>query len=243
VTQILGNLVINSGKFTDRGGHVTLELQPLDLNFVAIQVTDNGMGMDADLIQRVFLPFEQADRSLHRSGGLGLGLALVKSLTELHGGQVSASSPGLGLGSRFVLTLPTIPVPETEGSLRPAANPQARPHSILVIEDNRDAALTLKMLLEVFGHQVDTAPSGRQGLERARTGQPEVVFCDIGLPDMDGYAVATALRLDPKFSASLLVAMTGYGQEEDIRRALEAGFDQHLTKPVALEALEHLLAF
>jgi two-component system CheB/CheR fusion protein len=199
--------------------------------------------MDQELLGRLFQPFEQADRTLDRSrGGLGLGLALAKSLAERHGGQLTASSPGLGQGSRFVLTLPIAPEP-AEPAQPPAPVPMARTHLVLVIEDNVDVALTLKMLLEHFGHQVIVAHSGRDGLAKARSRKPAAVICDIGLPDTDGYAVARTLRADPDCRSFRLVAMTGYGRDEDKLRALEAGFDHHLTKPTNPADLERLLAF
>jgi PAS domain S-box-containing protein len=243
VTQMVGNLVLNAGKFTDRNGAVTVEIQAQDAQ-ATVAVTDTGMGMDEAMLGRLFQPFAQADRSLDRSrGGLGLGLALVKGLAELHGGRVTASSPGLGAGSRFALTLPMASRPEGQRAGQPAQVLPLPPHRILIIEDNLDAALTLKMLLEHGGHEVVTAHSGRAGLAKAKAHRPEVIFCDIGLPDMDGYAVAQALRADPECHPALLVAMTGYGQDEDKRRALEAGFDQHLTKPADPDALQRMLAF
>jgi two-component system CheB/CheR fusion protein len=242
VTQMVGNLLINAGKFTDPGGRVVVEVLAQGPDRAEVAVTDTGIGMDADMLGRLFQPFQQADRSLDRSrGGLGLGLAVAKGLAELHGGGVTASSPGLGKGSRFVLTLPAAPGPD-QAAVAPLT-PAARPRRILVIEDNLDAALTLKMLLELSGHQVATAHTARTGLAKVRQQQPEVVFCDIGLPDTDGYTVAEALRADPAGRPPFLVAMTGYGREEDKRRALEAGFDRHLTKPADPGELQRLLAF
>jgi PAS domain S-box-containing protein len=244
LTQMLGNLIFNAGKFTDPGGTVTLEVQARGTQ-ATVAVTDTGIGMDEAMLGRLFQPFAQADRSLDRSrGGLGLGLALAKGLAELHGGTVSASSPGLGKGSRFLLTLPAAPPPEGRRAAGPAQASPVQPHRILVIEDNVDAALTLKLLLEFSGHQVFTAHSGREGIAKARTLRPEVILCDIGLPDTDGYMVARTLRAEPGFRPyCLMVAMTGYGQPEDKQRALEAGFDHHLTKPADPSALNLLLDF
>ena len=241
MTQIVGNLLFNAGKFTDPGGQVSLEIRTLGAQ-VAVAVTDTGIGMDREMLGKLFQPFAQADRSLDRSrGGLGLGLALSKGLAELHGGSLTATSAGLGQGSRFTLTLPTAQGPEQPEAEDPGSAPTTRPHRILVIEDNRDAAYTMKMLLELSGHEVITAHSGSAGITQAKAHRPEVIFCDIGLPDMDGYAVAQTLRSDPRLRITRLVAMTGYGQEEDKRRALAAGFDRHLTKPAAPEELQRVL--
>jgi signal transduction histidine kinase len=242
VTQMLGNLLLNAGKFTDPGGAVTLEIQARGAE-AAVIVTDTGIGMDEAMLSRLFQPFAQADRSLDRSrGGLGLGLALTKGMAELHGGALIASSPGLGQGSRFLLTLPAAP-PQARGAESPVSARPARRHRVLVIEDNLDAALTLKLLLELSGHEVTTAHTGGEGIAQAKAQRPEVILCDIGLPDTDGYRVARTLREEPEWQPSCLVAMTGYGQPEDKRRALEAGFDHHLTKPADPEALTRLLAF
>jgi signal transduction histidine kinase len=244
VAQMLGNLLTNAGKFTGRDGQVTLEVQVRDAHLGMVRVTDTGIGMAAEMLGRLFQPFEQAERSLAGNpGGLGLGLALTKGLAQLHGGGITASSPGLGQGSRFVLTLPMVAHPDQPQVAPPVPSGRSRRHRILVIEDNLDAALTLKLLLEHFGHEVATAHSGRTGLERAKALRPEVVFCDIGLPDTDGYSVARALRTDPQFEPAYLVAMTGYGQDEDKRRAQEAGFDRHLTKPTDPAELERLFSF
>jgi CheY-like chemotaxis protein len=222
---------------------VTVEVLAQGPDRAAVAVTDTGIGMDGEMLGRLFQPFEQADRSLDRSrGGLGLGLAVAKGLAELHGGSVTAGSPGLGQGSRFVLSLPTPPGPEP-AKAQPPDPAASRPHRILVIEDNLDAALTLKLLLEHSGHEVVTAHTARTGLNKARLHRPEVVFCDIGLPDTDGYAVARTLRAEQEGRPLMLVAMTGYGQDEDKRRALEAGFDHHLTKPANPADLQRLLAF
>jgi len=244
VAQMVGNLLTNAGKFTGRDGAVTLQVQPGDGHLAEVSVADTGVGMDPELIGRLFQPFEQAERSLAGNpGGLGLGLALTKGLAELHGGRITASSPGLGQGSRFSLALPMVAHPDQPREAAPVPAGRLRRHRILVIEDNLDAALTLRLLLEHFGHEVATAHSARTGLERAKVLRPEVVFCDIGLPDTDGYSVARTLRSDPQFEPAYLVAMTGYGQDEDKRRALEAGFDRHLTKPTDPAELERLFTF
>jgi signal transduction histidine kinase len=243
LNQMVGNLLFNASKFTDPGGRVTLEVQALG-EHAAVVVTDSGIGMDEDMLGRLFSPFAQAERSLDRTrGGLGLGLALARSLAELHGGGLTASSPGLGRGSRFVLTLPKALAPERPRTGQEVPACHGRPRRVLVIEDNPDTALTLKLLLEGSGHEVFSAHSGRDGIALAKAHRPEVILCDIGLPDTDGYTVARTLRGDPEFLPALLVAMTGYGQDEDKRRALEAGFDRHLTKPADPDEVLRLAAF
>jgi two-component system CheB/CheR fusion protein len=204
-------------------------------------VTDTGIGMDAATINHIFEPFTQADRSIERShGGLGLGLALAKGLIEQHGGKMSAESAGSGCGSRFMFTLPrSVPTHHPAIPARPAR--PAQPQRVLLIEDNLDTAESLKMLLELSGHIVTVAHSGNEGIEQARRQRPQVVVCDIGLPGANGYDVARALRSDPENHSTYMIAMTGYGRAEDKRMAIAAGFDQHLTKPIAIDALEHLL--
>jgi CheY-like chemotaxis protein len=191
----------------------------------------------------VFESFSQAETSLDRSkGGLGLGLALVKGLTELHGGSVEASSPGLNQGSRFVVHLPfkeSLPTAQRPVQNTEAAVPEVR--RILLIEDNHDAAHTMKLLLKHLGFEVDLAFTGPDGVAAARTGNPDVVICDIGLPGLDGFDVARALRLDAGTRDAYLIAQSGYGQAEDVRRAHEAGFDLHLIKPVDFTKLAHSL--
>jgi CheY-like chemotaxis protein len=242
--QIVSNLLINAMKFTDPGGSVTLGLVVLG-NQAEITVQDTGVGMGPEVLRRVFDPFCQANKSVDRSrGGLGLGLALVKGLVELHGGQVKAESPGVGLGALLRVRLPLqMPVAAVQCEKSAPLEKETKALRVLIIEDNIDAADSLQLLLSTFGHDVSLANSGSEGVEKASEFKPDVVLCDIGLPgSMDGYAVARALRNDPQFSGLQMIAMTGYGQDEDRRRAKEAGFDRHLTKPVNPETLEHLLA-
>jgi two-component system CheB/CheR fusion protein len=193
------------------------------------------------MLPRLFQPFTQADSTLdHRLGGLGLGLALVKGLVETHGGTVGASSGGKGAGTEFVVRLPTASPPgATSDAPRP---PPTRPRHVLVIEDNADAAESLRLVLEMAGHQVDVARDGPSGLARARELSPDVVFCDIGLPQMDGYRVARAMRAEPGIREAFLVALTGYGLADDQRRAADAGFDAHLTKPATLAQIQDVIA-
>ncbi|HEY3323648.1 MAG TPA: PAS domain S-box protein [Planctomycetota bacterium] len=242
VQQIVGNLLNNATKFTDSGGAINLSLGAND-GSVQIIVQDTGIGMDEGTLKNIFEPFSQAEHSIDRSrGGLGLGLALVKGLIELHGGSVHASSPGLGKGSVFTVLLPL----ETAGVAVPKAVEEPRrrtAHRILIIEDNSDSAESLRVLLSVLGHEVVCAPNGLLGLERAHAFRPDVILCDIGLPgEMNGYGVARAVRADGQLASTYLIAITGYGQEEDRRKAHEAGFDHHLTKPADPESLERLLA-
>jgi PAS domain S-box-containing protein len=244
LAQVVGNLLHNANKFTDAGGAVRVRLTVEAGGETAVlSVRDSGIGLEPDILGRLFEPFSQADRSLDRSrGGLGLGLALVKGLVELHGGTVQASSPGPGGGAEFVLRLPlSAPLKET-GRPTPAAASSRQALRVLVIEDRRDTAESLRMLLELLGHQVAVAYTGAPGLQTARSFHPDVVLCDIGLPGgMDGYAVARALRADGELFEVPLIAMSGYGQEEDQRRARQAGFDRHLTKPVDPQVLTQLL--
>jgi PAS domain S-box-containing protein len=241
LAQVVGNLLHNAHKFTDAGGLVTVRLRA-DGDRGVLTVRDTGIGMEAEMLRRLFEPFSQADRSIDRSrGGLGLGLALVKGLAELHGGTVGADSDGPGHGSAFTVTLPLVPEPESEGTApdRPRRGKSLR---ILIVEDNHDAAESLRLLLQMSGHEVEVAHTGAAALEAARKQRPDVVLCDIGLPgSLDGHAVARALRADPEQTAAVLIALSGYGQEEDQRQARQAGFDRHLTKPVDPLTLTRLL--
>ena len=230
--QVVENLVDNAIKFSPDGSVVRLCLRA-DAGEVVLAVADEGDGIAAADLPFVFQPFVQADRSLERArGGLGLGLAMVKGVAELHGGQVDARSDGPGRGSRFSLALP---LAERAEAAAPAATPVAaapRGLRVLLAEDNVDAAETLKMLLELAGYQVALAHSGPAAVAAARNQPPDVLLCDIGLPGMSGYEVARTLRADPAFAATLLVAVTGYGTERDRLAARDAGFDRHFAKPV-----------
>jgi two-component system CheB/CheR fusion protein len=241
--QALGNLLQNAAKFTPSGGQVTVEAGPGATPVtVAVTVADTGIGIPLALLPRLFEPFVQADRSLDRTqGGLGLGLALVRGIIELHGGRVLAHSRGTGHGSTFTVELPSQSAPvDAEPSPAPAGTRSGQLR-VLIVEDNEDAADALRDLLELFGHQVDVAHSGPSGVRLAREVRPDVVLCDLGLPGMDGYAVAAALRQDPMTHSARLIAVTGYGQEEDLRRSAEAGFDAHLTKPIEVDVLRGML--
>lgn len=243
LTQVIGNLLQNAVKFTDRGGHVLVSLGRQGERAV-LRVRDDGVGIAPEVLGRLFQPFVQADTTLDRSaGGLGLGLAFVKGIVERHGGTVSACSAGRGQGAEFTLELPL------ESPVAAAPPPKAQPappargrQRVLIIEDNHDAAETLREALEMEEHTVAVAYDGREGLRLARAFRPSVVLCDIGLPEMDGYEVCRALRVDEQLRGAYLVALTGYASPEDRRRALEAGFAAHLAKPPDLDTLERMLA-
>ncbi len=244
LVQIVGNLLNNAAKYTDEGGQIRVEAAA-EAGQSVIRVRDNGAGLSADLLPHVFDLFTQADRSLDRSqGGLGIGLTLVRQLVELHGGRVEARSDGPNQGSEFIVRLPTISsvtATSTEESSGTSAGLVRSKLRVLVVEDNADSAEMMAFVLELGGHEVRLAGDGLEALEVARAFRPQVVLCDIGLPKMDGYEVAEQLRLQPEFKQARLIALSGYGQEEDRRRARAAGFDYHLTKPVDPEALEALL--
>jgi signal transduction histidine kinase/ActR/RegA family two-component response regulator len=243
LVQVLANILNNAAKYTQEDGQLRLEVDADD-DRIRIAVIDNGIGMAPELAARAFDLFAQAERSVDRaSGGLGLGLALVKNLVELHGGTVSCDSPGLGKGSRFMVSLPRLaaadmPAQQESGS---AATGQPGPLRILVVDDNEDAADTLAMLLEASGHEVLVENSSQKALERAVEAAPAVCLLDIGLPDMDGAELARRLRALPQTAHALLVAVTGYGQDSDRARTREAGFDHHLVKPIDLDKLHAVL--
>jgi PAS domain S-box-containing protein len=244
LVQVLGNLLHNATKFTDPGGHVTVRLtKDPDGQRAAITVQDTGIGIQPELLSAVFQAFFQADCTLDRSrGGLGLGLALVKALVELHGGSVRALSAGPGRGTEMTFWLPL--EREAVAQAPSPAQPQrpAKSLRVVIVEDNPDTGETLRALLELFGHEARIARSGRAGVETARQWRPDVVLCDIGLPEMDGYAVARTLRQDPAIPKTSLIALTGYSSDADKHRCLEAGFRLHLTKPIDPSELERVLA-
>jgi PAS domain S-box-containing protein len=242
LAQVLDNLLANALKFTGEDGEVAVTLAA-DGKRVLLQIRDTGAGIGADMLPHLFEAFAQADRTLDRStGGLGLGLAIVRGLVELHGGTIRAESAGLGRGSTFTVTLPEEPEPAALSAAPDGPAPQTGHLRVLVVEDNRDAADSLCLLLRLSGYEVSVAYSGPEGLRAAGEERPDVVICDIGLPGMDGYRVAAALRGNPETASARLIALTGYGQEEDRRRAREAGFDVHLTKPADPAAVQRVLA-
>jgi CheY-like chemotaxis protein len=241
--QVLTNLLNNAAKYTPSGGQIGLTITRVGEEAV-VRVRDTGAGISADFLPRVFDLFAQAQRSLDRSeGGLGIGLTLVRRLVEMHGGSVEAYSAGPGQGSEFTVRLPALADAKLARSaaVSDAAPPAERPRRVLIVEDNLDAAETLADLLEHLGLEVRVACDGTAAIEAAREEPPGVALVDIGLPGMDGYEVVRRLREQAGLDQALLVALTGYGQEEDRRRAREAGFHVHLTKPVDLAELQRLL--
>jgi len=241
LVQILDNLLTNAAKFTPDGGSISLVLAP-EGETAVLRVRDTGCGIDPDQVPLVFTPFWQSEQTLDRSGGgLGLGLALVKSLTELHGGRVEVGSAGRDRGAEFAVRLPLTAPPDRAGE--PTTARRRTPLRLLLIEDNPDAAQMLQSLLQGCGHEVRRAADGREGIALARALKPDAIFCDLGLPGgMSGYDVAETLRRDGALGNIRLVAVSGYGRPEDKQRALAAGFDAHMTKPMTINQLEDLLA-
>ena len=243
LTQVFINLLDNACKYTDPGGRVRLAVER-DGQQVVVTVEDNGLGVSAEMLPSIFDMFTRADHSLEREqGGLGLGLTLVKRMVELHGGTVSAYSAGKGKGSRFTVRLPALsadcavivhdPAPVTAPS---------GPYRILVVDDNRDASETLATLLRLIGHETMTAFDGKEAIAAAAQFRPDVVLLDIGLPRTNGYDVARHLRTQSWGRSTKLIALTGWGQDEDRRKSQEAGFDAHIVKPVDHAYLIQLLA-
>jgi PAS domain S-box-containing protein len=246
LAQVLSNLLNNAAKYTEDGGRIDLIVEQAQGEAV-IRVRDNGIGIAPERLPSVFDMFKQIEGAADRSqGGLGIGLTLARRLIEMHGGKIEAHSAGLGKGSEFVTRLPALvePAPEltpepAEGPAAPSANGSRR---VLVVDDNVDSAESMAVLLRLYGHEVRLAHDGEAALEEARSFRPDVIFLDLSLPKMDGYEVARRLRMEPATGGMTLVAMTGYGQEEERRRTREAGFDSHLVKPVDFDMLQELLS-
>lgn len=245
LAQVVSNLLHNAAKYTESGGDVSVVLE-VTSGLASITVTDTGIGIEADLLPNVFDLFEQGKRSLDRSqGGLGVGLTLVQRLVRLHKGDVSVTSRGAGQGSTFRVVLPCLSevvTPQAEPDVPAAEAPATSASRVLVVDDNRDAAATTAMCLEIAGHEVRTVHDGLQALALAPTFAPDVVVLDIGLPGLDGYAVAARLRALPQTSRSLMIAVTGYGRDAERQQALDAGFDAHLVKPAEPVRLVELIA-
>ena len=248
ISQVLSNLLSNAAKYTPQGGRVALGVQ-VEGDSVLVTVADNGVGIAADMLDAVFEMFTQVARSIERSnGGLGIGLSLVRRLAELHGGSVSAHSAGVGLGSTFALRLPLAQAPAgaapsaPAGAEAPAPGGRGRILRVLVADDNVDAAESLASLLELDGHEIRTVHDGAAAVEAAAQFRPALVFLDIGMPRLDGYEAARRMRRMPELDGAMLVALTGWGTEEDRARARAAGFDRHLLKPALPEAVQAVLA-
>jgi PAS domain S-box-containing protein len=243
--QILSNLLNNAAKYTPEGGHITVRVDVFNQETVRVSVQDTGIGMSNELQAQAFELFTQADRTPDRTqGGLGIGLALVKSLTELHRGTVQAASAGIDRGSEFTVSLPLLPADHAPAQPpgEAIACPNADPLRVLVVDDNEDAARMLGMLLEMSGHEVMLEFTAKGGLERALSQLPDVCLLDIGLPEMDGLELARRIRGKPALCRTKLVAITGYGQEEDRRNSAAAGFDHHWVKPVSPLTMTRFLA-
>lgn len=244
LAQVFSNLLNNAAKYTDRGGRIELTVRRAGGEAV-VSVADDGVGIPAHMLPRVFEMFTQVDRNLERAqGGLGIGLSIVKRLVEMHGGSVEARSGGQGMGSEFVVRLPVV-VPdaaagrEVDGTAGPVNGVRRR---ILVVDDNRDSAESLAMMLTLMGNDTRTAHDGLEAVESAPAFGPDVILMDIGMPRLNGFDTARRIRSEPWGKGVVLVALTGWGQEEDRRKSQEAGFDHHLTKPVDPARLEKLLA-
>jgi two-component system CheB/CheR fusion protein len=241
--QVLVNLLTNAAKYTEPGGRIEVRVEESG-GAIALRIRDSGMGIHPEMLPRVFELFAQGDRALDRvEGGLGVGLTVVRRLVELHGWTIDAHSDGPGCGAEFTMRLPVAATSDGESVAVPATVAVPRgPVRVLLVEDNPDAAESLVMLLEILGHQVRVVHDGTAALDVAPDYAPHVMLVDIGLPGMDGYEVARRIRGTPALVGTVLVALTGYGREEDRQRAFAAGFDHHLVKPVDLTALERLVA-
>jgi PAS domain S-box-containing protein len=239
LVQVIDNLLHNAAKFTPHGGRIDISLSR-EQGDAVMRVRDTGAGIAASDAPRMFEAFVQLESTIHRrNGGLGLGLALVKGIVELHGGTVTVASEGVGHGSEFTVRLRLGPTPEL--TAEPRTQDTSHTLRVLVIDDNEDVADTLADVLRVLGHEVRVANDGISGIAVARTFHPDVVICDIGLPGMDGYEVARRMRADEALSGVMLVALSGYGQPEDCKRAADAGFARHVTKPVTIDVLQRAL--
>jgi two-component system, sensor histidine kinase len=236
--QVVTNLVVNALKYTPPGGEIAIAVQR-DGAEAVLTVRDSGVGIAPDLLPRIFDLFVQGERSLQRTaGGLGVGLTLVRRLVELHGGRVTAASDGDGRGSTFTVRLPARREAERGD---PSPMRAATPRRVLIVEDNDDAREMLRELLRLLGHEVYETGDGASGVARALELQPDLTLVDVGLPEMDGYEVARRIRSDPAGARLYLAALTGYGRPEDRERALAAGYDVHLVKPIDQGKLERLL--
>ena len=241
LAQIVANLLNNAAKYTPESGRIGLSLRR-DGTEAVIRVSDTGLGIDADMLPKVFELFTQVDRNIHRAqGGLGIGLALAQKLVALHGGSIHAESAGANKGSTFELRLPLAEAPHaTADGLSEAQT--ARALNVLVVDDNRESARTTSWMLDLIGHHTRTVHDGAAALAAADSETPDVILLDIGMPGMNGYEVCRELRKRPQLQETVVIAQTGWGQDSDRQAAFEAGFNHHLTKPVNLDSLSRLLA-
>jgi signal transduction histidine kinase/DNA-binding response OmpR family regulator len=243
LAQAFSNLLNNASKYSEKGSQIWFEAKQ-EGEEIVVRVRDTGIGIPADKLPNIFDIFMQVDRSIERSqGGLGIGLTLVRQLVQMHGGSVEVRSDGPGKGSEFIVRLPLVIVAKPYGEAKPE-NKRKEPetsHRILVADDNRDSADSLAMMLEMLGHEVSCAHDGVEALETAKRSKPELVFLDLGMPRMNGYDAARMIRNQPECNGVVLVALTGWGQEEDRRRSYEAGFDHHIVKPIDFAEVEKLL--
>ncbi len=243
LAQIISNLLNNAAKYTQSGGNIILSAK-LENNNAVVSVTDNGMGIPPEMLPKVFDLFTQVDRTLERSqGGLGIGLALVKRLVHMHGGQITVESGGVNKGSTFTITVPAIKngAGEVKGENEQEKTKAIQPLNVLVVDDNEASAKTTGWMLELMGHMPTLAHDGVEAIEKAKSIKPDVIMLDIGLPGKNGYEVCKELRQNSAFKNTIFIAQTGWGQDKDKAQAKEAGFDYHLVKPVRLEDLSALL--
>lgn len=239
--QMLSNLLINAAKYSGMGCEIVLQVE-LEPDFLVFRVQDTGIGIAPDMLASIFEMFTQVEKDRVRSGGgLGIGLALVRGLAELHGGKVTVRSDGLGKGSEFLISLPRDTVSRVPAISSSPSPTQTSRRRILIADDNQDAMETLKLLLEMDGHEIHTASNGEAALALADQVIPEVMLLDLGMPGLSGFELATRVRERPWGNQVTLIAITGWGQAEDRRRSHEAGFNHHLTKPIEFSALQHLL--
>jgi len=245
LAQVFANILTNAAKYTEPNGRIDLTAS-VDGSTVLVKVRDSGIGIAPEMLPRVFDMFSQATTALDRAeGGLGIGLALVKGLVDLHGGSIEVRSDGLGRGSEFIVSLPVAQAPRSHAMAsdkKDQPDPLQQPRRIVVADDNRDAVASLKLLLDLDGHEVLAAHDGEQVLELAASARPEVILLDIGMPKMNGYEVAKRIRAQPWGREIKLIAVTGWGQVEDVERARAAGFDHHLTKPIEHDHVRLLLS-
>jgi CheY-like chemotaxis protein/two-component sensor histidine kinase len=244
LSQTISNLLNNSAKYTPDHGRIELRAH-LTNTGLEVAVRDNGLGIPPEMKDQVFQLFGQINRTLDRSqGGLGIGLALVRNLVELHGGTITADSDGPGRGSTFTISLPSSLITSTGLPARLAAEhtPEGPSQRVLIVDDNADAAHSLSMLAELLGHSTDVALAGPEALEKLSSFKPDIIFLDIGLPGMSGFEVAQAIKRSHPHPPPFVVALTGWGTEETKQKARESGFDEHLTKPVEIATVERILA-